>query len=187
MPCGLPETGSCLYAHSAYCSRTFSMYFRFLLRTIHEEINYYEHKQLLLRLPPDCHIPELSQYMPVKKHICNNSPDDFGTYISHRLKWKQQKYRYPASLCNTEMCIRDRIKDVLLSALCCFSSLNLDCPFRMHSVKIRVGRDHLRFKPDTKLKADLVYFIYQMFQSACDLVCVNFPVAKRTVIAVRCV
>ena len=54
----------------------------------------------------------------------------------------------------------------------------------MHSVKIRVGRDHLRFKPDTKLKADLVYFIYQIFQSACDLVCVDFPVAKGTVVTV---
>ena len=117
MPCGLPETGSCLYAHSAYCSRTFSMYFRFLLRTIHEEINYYEHKQLLLRLPPDCHIPELSQYMPVKKHICNNSPDDFRTYISHRLKWKQQKYRYPASLCNTDICTMPQSNPVIVYSL----------------------------------------------------------------------
>ena len=54
----------------------------------------------------------------------------------------------------------------------------------MHSVKIRVGRYHLRLKPDTKLKTNLVYFIYQIFQSACDLVCVNFPVTERTVIAV---
>ena len=46
------------------------------------------------------------------------------------------------------------------------------------AVKVRVWRNHFRLKPDTKFKTDLVYFVYKVFQTACNLSCVDFPVAK---------
>ena len=54
----------------------------------------------------------------------------------------------------------------------------------MCPVKIRIRGDHLRLKPDTKLKSDLIDLIHQIFQTSCDLFFVYFPVTQGTVIGI---
>ena len=52
----------------------------------------------------------------------------------------------------------------------------------MFPVQIGIRRNHFRFKPDTELHAKLIYFIYQILQSARQLFFIYHPVTKCTVI-----
>ena len=68
------------------------------------------------------------------------------------------------------------VQNVLLTALGRLSSLDLDCPVRMLTVKLGIRGDHFRFKPDTEGQADLVDLVHQMFEAAGDLLGVDSPV-----------
>ena len=54
----------------------------------------------------------------------------------------------------------------------------------MRFIQMRIRRDHLRLKPDTKLQTDRVDLIYQSFQPPGKLLCIDHPIPQRTVITV---
>ena len=76
------------------------------------------------------------------------------------------------------------VKHILLTAHCKGSALYLYSPVGVSLVKLGVGRDHLRLKPDTELHSQLVDLINKVFKSALKLFLINEPVTQRRIIRI---
>ncbi len=77
-----------------------------------------------------------------------------------------------------------QIQYVLLPALGRTPSRNLNCPVRMRAVQIRIRRNHLRLKPDSKFQSDFTNLFYQIRKPRSKLFFIHRPVSKRVVIPV---
>ncbi len=76
------------------------------------------------------------------------------------------------------------VQNVLLAGHRHIPSSDLDSPFGVLSVKLAVGRDHLRLEPDAEFHTQFVYLVNKVFQTAFKLLFVYKPVAERAVVRV---